>query len=353
MISTEHKMVTEIDIEYFINNSGYSQIIDVRSPKEYEKGHIPGAVNIPLFDNSERETIGTIYKCYGEEKAFTDGLKIAGVKLADIVNKAKESLDKKDLMVYCWRGGMRSKSMAWLFDTAGFKTAYLKGGYKSYRTYARKNFGIEARLIILGGYTGSGKTEILQYFEKAGRQILDIENIANHKGSVFGNIGKTLQPTNEQFENNIFEKWRNFDFDKPVWIEDESFHIGSVYIPEPLYKQMIDSEIIFISLPKEERIKRLINEYSNVDKQILFNALSDIEKKLGGDNYKSILAFLQNNEYYNVVNKLLDYYDKTYDYMLLKRKKEKIHCLSFDNMNIIEIAKDILNKFDFIKKQLP
>ena len=167
-----------LEAEEFLQQAKLLPIIDVRSPAEWESGHIPGAINIPIFTNDERAKVGTRYKQSGKEQAIEMGLEFVGPKMLQFVKEAKKIAKDKRVLLHCWRGGMRSKSMAWLFELAGLETIILKGGYKAYRNYIREQFNKPANLIVLGGFTGSGKTDILKEIEKLGQQFLDIESIA-------------------------------------------------------------------------------------------------------------------------------------------------------------------------------
>jgi tRNA 2-selenouridine synthase len=228
-------------------------------------------------------------------------------------------------MVHCWRGGMRSGSMAWLFETAGFKVYLLKGGYKAYRAYIRQQFTEKSKLIVLGGMTGSGKTEILHEMKKQGAQVLDLEGIAHHKGSVFGALGQNNQPTNENFENLLAKVWLELDSDQPIWVEDESKSIGSVWINDALFQRMRQTVVIKMHIPKSERIKRLVNEYACFDPNVLAQLISKIEKRLGGQNVKLAYECLKIRDYATVADITLTYYDKAYRHGLEKREGQTVH----------------------------
>ena len=207
------------------------KIIDVRSPKEFSQGHIPGAYNLPLFSNEERALVGTCYKQKGKEPAIKLGLEIVGPKMASFIEDARKISPNKQMLVHCWRGGMRSSSMAWLLELTGFDVSILKGGYKAYRNFALAIFNEDYKLKILGGKTGSGKTQLLHQMNKLGIQIIDLEAIAHHKGSAFGKIGHDAQPTSEQFENNLAMALQTLNAKKEIWLEDESKGIGKCFIP--------------------------------------------------------------------------------------------------------------------------
>ena len=336
------RMTEKIEIEEFIARSEYVPVVDVRSPGEYNQGHISGAVNLPLFDNEERAIVGTIYKNSGRDTAILKGLELAGPKLAGFVKKMYQITPQKEVIVHCWRGGMRSEQMAWLFDQAGFKAAMLAGGYKSYRRFIRQCFSKEMNCIVLGGMTGSGKTDILHQISLAGEQILDLEMIACHKGSVFGAMGQKTQPTNEQFENNVYTFWQDFDLKKRVWIEDESRSIGTVTLPDPLFHKICCSPMIRVEIAKEARIRRLVKEYSGFDKELLKEAVTKISEKLGGTRTKQALEAIEKTDFESVVSLVLTYYDKSYGHSVSTRTNQNIRSLYFNEDNPAENAERVL-----------
>ncbi len=341
-------MAKKLTIEEFLPLTDKLPLVDVRSPKEYAQGHVPGAVNIPLFDNEERAKVGIRYKQGGKENAVQLGLEIVGPKLADFVKQARKIAPKKEILVHCWRGGMRSGSMAWLFETAGMKAYTLEGGYKAYRRHIRAAFSNPVKLIVLGGYTGSGKTDVLKAMEKAGEQFLDIEGIAHHKGSVFGPLGQEPQPTNEQFENNLADAWRRFDFDRPVWVEDESRHLGFCGIPDPLFQQMRQAPLVKILVPKPEREKRLVREYGGFDHDALLEQLVKIRERLGGQYLKEALKALETGDLQTVASITLRYYDKAYAHGASQRPRENVFELVLEKDEPEKNAREVL---DFVKGQ--
>jgi tRNA 2-selenouridine synthase len=319
-------VVERIDIKEFLNRVHNLPVIDVRSPAEFHQGHIPGAINLPLFDNEERAIVGTIYKNSGRDAAVLKGLELAGPKLAGFIKKLHQLAPQREILVHCWRGGMRSEHMSWLFDQAGFRTALLDGGYKSYRKFIRQSFFNDAKIVVIGGFTGSGKTDILHQLAISGEQALDLEMLACHKGSVFGALGQGAQPTNEQFENNIYQQWQAFNQKKRIWIEDESRSLGSVIIPDPLFEQMSRAPLIVLEISKDDRIRRLVKEYAEFDKAFLRDALLKISEKLGGTRMKEALEALEKNDFYQVTKLVLNYYDKAYLHAVSRRiNKDVIH----------------------------
>lgn len=341
----------QLSADDFLKQAQYLPVIDVRSPGEFEQGHIPGAVNIPLFDNDERAQVGTKYKQAGKEVAIVLGLELVGPKLAGFVKQARKLNPKaKEVLVHCWRGGMRSGSFAWLLNTAGIRAKTLEGGYKAYRNTVLTGLAQPRQLLILGGKTGSGKTDILKELARQGEQIIDLEGLAHHKGSSYGAIGQLPQPSTEQFENLIFEQWqllgRFTDDTEPlprrIWLEDESRNVGSCFIPNPLWLQMRAAPVAFVDMPKEIRIERLVREYTGIDHQLLIDATARIERRLGGQVTKQALEALAQNDYATVANLTLDYYDKAYLHGLSKRNVEQISTLPVATDNPAETATQLI-----------
>lgn len=337
----------KVDAERFLDLSDTYPVIDVRSPGEFEQGHIPGAINIPLFDNEERAIVGTLYKKAGRDAALLKGLDIVGPKMSGFLKKAVPLSKEKNIMVHCWRGGMRSESMAWLFERGGLSTTILEGGYKAYRKHIRKKWDEEKKLVVIGGMTGSGKTAILHELAAAGQQVIDLEGRANHKGSAFGAIGQAEQPTSEQFENDLAAYWKTLSCDNPVFIEDESRTVGSVSLPENLFYKIRSVPVIRIDIPKKYRIERLVKEYAEFDNTLLADAIGRIEKRLGGQNAKKALDALGRGDYKKVADLTLNYYDKAYLKGLSKRDKQSIHTLKLENNDAKNNALKIIN---FYKK---
>jgi len=341
-------MAKILKINEFLGLTGSTALVDVRSPAEFEHAHIPGAINIPLFSNEERAVVGINYKKDGKETAVIRGLEIVGPKLAPFVKQAKKIAPNKKILIHCWRGGMRSASMAWLFETAGFEVHTLEGGYKAYRNFIRSEFDNAKKIIVLGGYTGSGKTDVLKEIEKLGEQFLDLEGIAHHKGSAFGAIGQLAQPTTEQFENDLAKAWQKFDMEKTIWLEDESRQVGRCTIPENLFERMRLTTLIKIIVPKKVREKRLVVEYGGFEKSLLQQSIERIERRLGGLRTQQSLEALENGDLGKVAEITLEYYDKAYLHGNLKRDKDQTSELEIDDDNpkqtaikVIEFAKTL------------
>ncbi len=317
-------MPETIEIEEFLKNSKHISIVDVRSPGEFEHGHIPGALNIPVFDNEERAQVGTIYKKKGKELAIALGYEIVGPKLKSFADLARTHSRDGKLLVHCWRGGMRSGKMAEFFEAGGVTTQILNGGYKTYRNHVLTHFGDKLHICLLGGETGSGKTEILKQLAAAGEQVIDLEELASHRGSTFGAIGMNPQPTVETFENNLFSAISKIDPKRKVWIEAESRSIGRVFIPAPLWEQMEAAPFYRLQVPFEVRVQRLVIDYGNFPKEILQEALDRIKKRLGGLDHKNASEALQTGDMAEFIRMALRYYDKAYIHPLEKRKLEEV-----------------------------
>ena len=334
-------MIREIHISEFFKQG--ASLIDVRSPAEYRKGHIPGSVNIPLFSDAERAHVGTVYTRKSQEEATELAYNYVKPKLDDFIILSRKAAPSGTVTVHCWRGGMRSKLFARHLADHGFKNvSVIKGGYKAYRNYILGSFNIPLQLFIIGGYTGSDKTGIIQRLRHLGHQVIDLEEIAAHKGSAFGHIGEPVQPTPEQFENNLYNELRKLDRGRPVWLEDESRNIGGVNIPMDLFEQMRNSRVYFLKIPKKERSKNLVATYKCTDKTVLADAIIKITKRIGGLNTRLALQYLEEGEFYEAAMLTLQYYDKSYLKAIGYRNKNDVIYINAKNTNTIENTKIIL-----------
>ena len=334
-----------LSTEEFIKTGKSLPIVDVRSPGEFTDGHIPGAINIPIFNNEERAVVGTIYKSKGRLPAVEKGLEIVGPKMACFARRASEIALENQLLVHCWRGGMRSESMAWLFERMDIKCSILQGGYKSYRNFLLEITGNISHLIVIEGYTGSGKTDILHCLRNLGEQVIDLEGHANHKGSVFGGISQDPQPTTQQFQNELLKVILEFDLSKRVWIEGESQSVGRVFLPDPLWNRMNQAHNMEIFVPRADRIGRLVAEYGALPVELMENAIISIAKRLGEVRMREILTFYREKKLDLVADKLLEYYDQTYQYSRDKYRK-KLTEVVFSQDNAAVNAEIIMAKAD-------
>lgn len=304
-------MVRPLDIADFLERE--TPIIDVRSPGEYAHGHIPGAHSLPLFSDEERVVVGTLYKQQGRDAAVLEGLRIVGPKLAAIVEEARSLAPDGRIRVHCWRGGERSGSVAWLLDKAGFaEVLTLRKGYKAFRNHVLDSFAAPLPLIILGGYTGSGKTEILHALRALGEQVVDMEGLANHRGSSFGALGLPPQPTTEHFENLLWGELRTLDRSRMIWLEDESMMIGRVKVPDGVFSQLRAAKVFFVEMPQDMRAQRLVVDYGKAETKELREAILRIQKRMGPQHCKAALQALDAGDLFTVAKTALTYYDKAY-----------------------------------------
>ena len=231
-------------------------LIDVRSPSEYKSGHIPGSHNLPLFSDDERAVVGTTYKQVGSDAAVRRGLQLVSPKLNTIVEEVDRMKTRygnnPKVFVHCWRGGMRSSSVAWLLTVAGYECYVIEGGYKAFRNWALNSFQPHLFVVVLSGGTGSGKTAVLQALrDKHGQQVIDLETLANHRGSAFGHLNMGNQPTQEMFENTLAIAWYQLQSDRAVWMENESKMIGRLSLPPSLYDMILNPRAVMeLNMPR-------------------------------------------------------------------------------------------------------
>ncbi len=313
--------MAHLPISAFLEQSSSIPILDVRSPAEYQSGHIPRAHNLPLFSNEERAQVGTLYKQTGRYEALLQGLDIVGPKMRNLVETASELAVDRQVLVHCWRGGMRSESVAWLLNTAGLQAHTLVDGYKAYRRAVLEIYQNPLPILIVGGATGSGKTEILQELKQQGEQVIDLEKLANHRGSAFGGIGQKMQPSSEQFQNSLFAVWRSLDLSRTIWVEDESFSIGGVQLPHEFWEHMKQAPVVVVEVPRALRVQRLVRDYGHLDLVKLAEAIQTIERRLGGLRTQQALQALEENRLADVADLLLEYYDGSYQRNLERKPK--------------------------------
>ncbi|MEL6657712.1 MAG: tRNA 2-selenouridine(34) synthase MnmH [Bacteroidota bacterium] len=300
-------------------------LLDVRSPGEYTKGHWPGALSLPLFDNAERAEVGTLYKRDSPDAAFLQGLELVGKKMRWYVEEARRLAPNQEVAIHCWRGGQRSQSMGWLLGKTFSDVQVIEGGYKALRKAGREALKQFSRpVLVLSGPTGSGKTKILQALKELGETVVDLEGIASHKGSAFGALGEDQQPTVEHFENLLFHHFLQLNplDTKPVWLEDESQSIGRVYLPAELWQHIASAPLVVLDLPLEWRIDNLVEDYANYPVEELKEAFGRIRKRLGGQHLQAALAALDQQDYAAAASIALRYYDKAYALSQQKHQRQ-------------------------------
>jgi tRNA 2-selenouridine synthase len=320
-------------------------LIDVRSPAEYAQGHAPAAASVPLFSDAERAEIGTVYKQQSPAKAVRLGLKYAGLRMADLVAEV-DALAKRDpspLEVYCWRGGQRSGSVAWLLRTAGYDVSRWDGGYKAYRGRVLESWASERPYVVLAGLTGSGKTEVLRALHELGGPVLDLEGLAHHKGSAFGQIGELPQPTNEQFENDGAVRLAELEGEARIWIEDESRSIGRIWLQQSFFARKKSAPVVLLERSLDERIDRLVAAYGQASRAELSETFMRIAKRLGDQNARSAVDHVQQGHLADAARIALHYYDRTYAESVAARTETITARLDGSGKSDAEVARELLS----------
>lgn len=325
--------IVSLTASEFIQQASVLPVLDVRSPGEYAHAHIAGAHSFPLFSDDERAVVGTLYKQRSREAAIKAGLDFFGPKMRRMVEEAEKivsaqekSLTEKSLLVHCWRGGMRSGAIAWLLDLYGFRVYTLRGGYKTFRSWVLEILEQPGPIRVLGGYTGSGKTDLLQELARRGEPVIDLEGLAGHKGSAFGAIGLPKQPSQEMFENRLamgIYAIRQASPNVLIWMEDESQRIGTVNLPQPFWQFFRKQPVLFLDIPFEARLAYLVSTYGILNRGDLAAAITRIQKRLGGLETKTALLHLVEGDTASCFRILLQYYDKKYGKSLQDRESPR------------------------------
>jgi tRNA 2-selenouridine synthase len=330
-------------------------IVDVRAPVEYAHGHIPGAINIPLFSDEERAIIGTIYKQEGHEPAVRKGFELVSPHITKLIDETKKHVASKELVLYCARGGMRSRSIAMLLDFAGYTIHLMTGGFKAYKHFLRIRAGDYTNFILLGGKTGSGKTAILAELERLGEQVIDLETLACHRGSALGSLGQLAQPTQEQFIINCLSRLAGYDQSRPIWFEHEGVRLGEVQVPHELVTLMVQAPVIHIELPIAYRSARLMQEYGcflgekfGADVK---TCIKKMEQRLGSEATKQLLTLVDQNATEQILAILLDHYDRAYTHSMERNTRNTFYPLTLESTSpaeharlIQEFAKDVCTR---------
>ena len=296
-------------------------LLDVRSPAEFAQGHIPGAINLPLFDDAERAEIGTLYKQRGREAAVLRGLALVGPRLEALATGLAEQAATspgQPLRLQCWRGGMRSDSVAWLAGRLGLPTLLLQGGYKAYRQWVLARFERPWPLRLLGGRTGTGKTELLLALRDRGVAVLDLEGLAHHRGSSFGGLGLPPQPSSEHYENLLAAGLQALEGAGEIWLEAESAQVGRCRIPRGLWAQMQAAPVLELRRPLEWRVRQLVAVYGIQAPAGLTAATERIARRLGPQRTRQALEAIARGDWAEACCQMLDYYDRCYDHELAR-----------------------------------
>jgi tRNA 2-selenouridine synthase len=345
-------MTKAIGIDLYLSFTETIPLIDVRTPLEFEHAHVPGAFNIPLFSNDERVQVGTTYKQVGREAAILLGFDLSGSKWSGFIRQALEIAPEKRVAVHCWRGGMRSSAMAWALSLYGFEVYLLEGGYKKYRNWVLDQFKLSWKLLILGGMTGSGKTDLLRELKHIGEQVIDLEGLAQHQGSAFGSMNGLVQPTQEQFENNFAQQLKACHPDKRIWVEDESVRIGHRIIPKAFWDQMRSAGVLCLEVPFEQRLQKLLTEYGALDPNFLAECCHRISKRVGPDQTKNAVQAIHDGRMADFIRILLLYYDKQYKKGMEKRDVNQVFTVNASTTDPTTRVEKLLKSADKIESAL-
>ncbi len=297
--------------------------IDVRSESEFTESSIPGAINIPLFNNEERAQIGTVYKQVNPVQARWLGLGIASRKLPEIVKQIADEAADRVAAIYCWRGGMRSRSVVTVLELMGIRAVRLTGGYRGYRQYVTERLATMAPtdippLIVIHGMTGVGKTTLLRRLADLGEPVLDLERLARHRGSVFGGIG--LKPANQrQFDAVLLETLEVVRGRPYLMMEAESKRIGHATMPDFLYEAKRTALHVELAAPLTVRVQRTLEQYALADGEALHQAveraIAFIQNRFSPDLRKRVAEWMKMRAYAPMIAALLEeYYDPRYQH---------------------------------------
>jgi len=343
-------MIRDIDIEQALALDN-PRFVDLRAPVEFQEATIPGAVNIPLFDDVQRSEIGAIYRHQGPELARKRGLEFAAPRLSELVKACEEQARQGSLVIFCWRGGERSRAMASILNLMHVEGFRLVGGYKAYRRYVVKRLEElpTGKVFVLHGLTGTGKTDIIRELKNLGVPAIDLEGLANHRGSVFGSIGLGEQPRQKQFESVLLHELEKAESIGYVVVECESRKIGRLFLPEKLYMRMKTGIHVLVYDTINGRISRLSkaygieNELKNCDE--LIKALQGLTPYMGKEKINNLIYMMTNGLYESVIRTMLtDYYDPLYGYSSGPDDAFDICLDGSDSRKAAEILADILNK---------
>ncbi|MFM7311597.1 MAG: tRNA 2-selenouridine(34) synthase MnmH [Cyanobium sp.] len=304
-----------LEVEAFLAGDG--PILDVRSPGEYRQAHIPGALSLPLFDDGERAEIGTLYKQRGRTPAVRRGLALVGPRLESLAEQLERTAATgSPLRLHCWRGGMRSGSVAWLAGSLDLPVQLLDGGYKRFRRWALELFELPWPIRLLGGRTGCGKTELLRALREQGVAVIDLEGLAHHRGSSFGALGLPPQPSTEHYENLLAMALRQVRGAREIWLEAESSQVGRCRIPAGLWRQMCEAPVLEVRRPLQQRLDHLVTIYGVQDPDALAEATGRIARRLGPQRTTAALDAIARRDWATACAQMLDYYDRCYDHEL-------------------------------------
>jgi tRNA 2-selenouridine synthase len=304
-------------------------LVDARSPAEFAEGSIPGAVNVPLFDDAERAQVGTLYKQQGKSVARKLGVKLVAPKIPAMLDAVEAALAPRrpPVVVFCWRGGLRSHSLTTFLNLAGIPARQLQGGHKAFRRRVVEFLeqGEWGRLLVLRGLTGVGKTRLLLQLAREGYPVLDLEGLANHRGSAFGALGLPPQPAQKQFETLLWDELRRIPPEGYALAEGESKHIGRLVLPPRVYAALQQETSLWLNASLEHRVRVTLQDYPALDnlRAAFIPPIRALRPRLGGEAVERLLALLEAGAWEELVRELMVlYYDPLYNHTKPDRRVE-------------------------------
>ena len=330
----------------------YDEIIDVRSASEFIEDHIPNSINLPVLNNSERSKVGKLYKQESRFKAKILGASIVSKNISKFLAKdLKNKTSNWKCLIYCWRGGQRSRSLALVLNEIGYDVSILNGGYKNYRSKIVQDLKdiFDYKFIVIQGKTGSGKTKIIKELKFNKAQAIDLENLAHHRGSLLGKINEN-QPSQKSFESSLINILKSFNKSCPIFVESESSKIGKLHLPQELWSHLRTSKRIFINVNIKERTKFLINDYKHLIKNpiLLKPFLKSINRKENNEFYTFCNGKIKQNQWKEFVETILiNHYDPKYEFSHTKNLEKIIQTYELKKLSkkhIHELAKKIIHK---------
>jgi len=337
-------MIKTISVEQVLQEKNII-LLDTRTPKEFQEDHLPNAINLPILSNEERAVVGTVYKQVSQEKAIEQGIEFFSKKMPEFMKETAQ-YKKDNIVVYCWRGGMRSRIVVSLLESFGYNVRQLSGGYKSYRAYVKEKlyaYQIQPKFVVLWGLTCTGKTQLLQQFQNS----LDLEGLAQHRGSLYGAIG--LQPRSQKmFENLMLQRLDQLNSEKFILVEGESRRIGDVIIPDVAWKAMQRGIPVKVTRSIDRRAEEAAKEYiaSEEDVQKIKEITLSLSRVISNNQKQEIASLLEQKKYGEAIKILLEfYYDPLYSNTLKNFNYE--FEVSNDDVNIA--VKQLKDHFSDLK----
>lgn len=333
--------------------SDFDTIIDVRSPSEYAEDHLPGAINCPVLDDAQRAEIGTLDRQFSSFEARKRGASYISEKIAFYLSNHFQDKERHwKPLIYCWRGGNRSAAMAYVLAKVGWHVSQLDGGYKAYRRHVLEDFSrltATFQYHVICGPTGTGKSRLLRSLASAGAQVLDLEDLAKHKGSVLGGLTADPQPSQKSFESALWDTLRHYDPAQIVFVESESKKVGNLRVPDCLMNAMRQSPCVVLDMSRNERIKLLLEEYDHFtnDSSLLCGKLDKLTRFFGHSKIAEWRAMSQEGKTALLAGELLDlHYDPAY------LKSIQRNFLQIHSAHRIELPNCTMESFSRVSNEL-